>query len=376
MRSSGNSGTDEERARNVLSRLQKCQTDAGLTDGQSAQLLLQLQADFLKLRKASPTAASVLRVEQELQTTARARRVRLRPSKWNFPRGMQDFQYIHGTSAKSGKEGSGDCAGLERNLLLLLHGFGGRKEPFVDFAQTMRLPLTACLVFNAPEALPEELLDDPPGFSWFSMWDETTGDFIQPSPKERRRLKSMESCKDLLWKAISVLTAEVGWCLNEIFLFGYGQGGSVVLDMLLQAPPASFGRASLGGTVAVAGEVLPERRHGTPRLEGQEAAVLLINGGKDRLTSPEAAEASAQYLRQALRGPVRLEIFPDRGAEMLHGERESRCFMEFLSEHLHGVGRKGSEEAMHKLGADPVSFTDDGLCVVKQVSDCFLDEMD
>ncbi|CAE7259409.1 TUBA [Symbiodinium microadriaticum] len=137
-------------------------------------------------------------------------------------------------NATNRKKGAGDCAGLERNLLIVLHGFGGRKEPFVDFAQKMRLPLTASLVFNAPEALPEELLDDPPGFSWFSMWDENTGDFIQPSRKERRRLKSMEESMDLLWKAIGILTVDFGWRLNEIFLFGYGQGGSVALDMLLK----------------------------------------------------------------------------------------------------------------------------------------------
>ncbi|CAE6930025.1 unnamed protein product [Symbiodinium sp. CCMP2592] len=160
----------------------------------------------------------------------------------------------------------------------------------------------------------------------------------------------------------------------------------VLWDPYLQAPAAICGRVfarrcgggcNLGEYLGpVAGELLPERRHDTPRSEGQEAAVLLINGGRDRLTSPAAAEASAQHLRKVLRGPVRLEVFPDRGAEMLHGEVESRCFMEFLSEHLHGVGRKGSEEAMRKLGAEPVAFTEDGLCVVQEVSDGFLNEMD
>lgn len=383
MRPSGKPASDEETAARVLSQLQRCRSDA-LEDEQSARLLLQLQADLLKIRKEAPNAA-VLRAEQELQKTARSRGVKLRPSKLKFPGGLQDFHYVHGSSpvaqpsaanATNRKKGAGDCAGLERNLLIVLHGFGGRKEPFVDFAQKMRLPLTASLVFNAPEALPEELLDDPPGFSWFSMWDENTGDFIQPSRKERRRLKSMEESMDLLWKAIGILTVDFGWRLNEIFLFGYGQGGSVALDMLLKPPPPSAGGASLGGAVAVAGELLPERRHDPPRSEGQEAPALLINGGQDRLTSPAAAEASAQHLRKALRGPVRLEVFPDRGAEMLHGEAESRCFMEFLSEHLHGVGRKGSEEAMCKLGAEPVSFTEEGLCVVQQVSDGFLNEMD
>ncbi|CAE7235743.1 unnamed protein product [Symbiodinium pilosum] len=112
------------------------------------------------------------------------------------------------------------------------------------------------------------------------------------------------------------------------------------------------------------------------RLEGQETAALLINGARDRITTPEAAESSAQFLRQVLRGPVRLEIFPDRGAEMLRGEAESRCLMEFLSDHLHGVGRKGSEEAMRKMGAEPVSFAEDGSGLVMQVSDRFLDQMD
>lgn len=36
--------------------------------------------------------------------------------------------------------------------------------------------------------------------------------------------------------------------------------------------------------------------------------------------------------------------------------QECQTFMAFLSEHLHGVGRKGSEEAMRKLGAEPISL--------------------
>ena len=46
----------------------------------------------------------------------------------------------------------GEGAGLERNLLMVLHGFGGRKEPFATLPQKFSLSTTAFLIFNAPEA--------------------------------------------------------------------------------------------------------------------------------------------------------------------------------------------------------------------------------
>merc|ERR1712185_274635 len=117
-------------------------------------------------------------------------KVRLKPPKWLMPRGLRDFEYLHSspTSEPATQETSGvipqrpDGPGIERNLLIFLHGFGGCKDPFLDLATSLKLPRTANLALNAPERLPDELLDDPPGFSWFTVLDDDF-EFIKVTPK-------------------------------------------------------------------------------------------------------------------------------------------------------------------------------------------------
>ncbi|CAJ1383353.1 unnamed protein product [Effrenium voratum] len=330
----------------------------GSWDNRSLQELSQLQRVVCN-HWAFREIQALQRAENELLAAAKASGVRLKPPKWLLPPGLQDFDYIHtiregSASQPADAEGLSPGAGLERNLLIVLHGFGGNKAAFTTFARKLQLPQTAVLVLNGPQALPDELLDHPPGFSWFDMLDEETGDFIQPSREEPRRVRSLEASVALLWQMVHVLISYGSWTLNELLLFGFGQGGTVALDMVLGSPQALPGQ-SLAAVIAVASEVMPERLLAKKPVAGQDAAVLLINGARDRSISVKAAEASAQYLRQA-RGNVQLRVFKDRAGEMLRGHHaeESRCFMEFLSDNLHGVGRKGSEEAMRKLGAEPV----------------------
>ncbi|CAE8588241.1 unnamed protein product, partial [Polarella glacialis] len=350
------------------------QATASSSSGQRrhrARDLLQAQED-LEMAGARSATKAVLDALEELREEAAAGSVHLRPQPWRFPAGLRDFEYRHGPDQEAQAQpvpgaaiDEGCAPGLERNLMIMLHGFGGRKEPFLGLAENLQLPKTATLCFNGPEALPDELLDDPPGFSWFAMLDEETMDFIRPSAKERRRLLSLEASAKLLAEAIEVLVDHCGWLHNEIFLLGYGQGGTLALDFLLRPPSPRLGR--LGGVVGVATEVLPERLAKGPRplvVEGDEVpSVLLIHGALDKQTSPAAAKASLQRLQEdlgALEEEVKLKVFPDRGGEMLRGghEEESRCLMEFLSDRLHGVGRRGSQEAMEKLGAEQVSFVE------------------
>merc|ERR1711972_850743 len=216
----------------------------------------------------------------------------------------------------------------------------------------------AVLALNAPHELPDELLDDPPGFTWFTMYDENF-EFIEPTAKEKRRRKSLDKTTELVHELLQTLVSMCGWEPSELFLFGYGQGGVVALDMLMRPGLGSC----LGGVVGIAAEVLPERRQKigrkalAPRESTSLPGVLLINGGRDPHTSIEAVEASAELLRCVVgETNVRLCCFPERGGEMLRGNDavESRQLMEFFSEHLHGVGRRGSEEAMRRLGAEEV----------------------
>eukprot|EP00930_Biecheleria_cincta_P028109 TRINITY_DN19600_c0_g3_i1.p1 TRINITY_DN19600_c0_g3~~TRINITY_DN19600_c0_g3_i1.p1 ORF type:complete len:395 (+),score=88.79 TRINITY_DN19600_c0_g3_i1:55-1239(+) len=348
----------------------------------SAHDLLQAQEGLQRASRDAPLDKAVLKADEGLCATARTLGVRLKPSRLFFPKGLREFEYLHcqaseasSTSAAfagSSFNGSsrticstrGSEPGLERNLLILLHGFGGRKEPFAALARQLNLPKTACLVINGPQALPDELLDDPPGFSWFTMLDYETMDFIQPSPKEQRRLSSLEASARQLEEVIQVLITRYGWARGEIFLLGYGQGGTLALHMLERScrhPEA------LGGSISVAGHILPEKlkdkvSRASPIPTGSEGpAALLINGARDEQTPVHMAEASARRLREVLgNSAVQLQIFSDRGSEMLRGSHaeESRCIMQFLSDRLHGVGRRGSQEAMKKLGAEQVAFAE------------------
>lgn len=302
---------------------------------------------------------------EELFAHAMEEKVRLRPPPWLMPKGLRDFDYLH-SPAPSPQPSTGDGLGVvapdgpgrERNLLVFLHGFGGRKDAFAELAASLRLLRTAALVLNAPSELPGELLDDPPGFSWFTMLDD---DFesIQPAPKERRRRKSLDKVTGLFGDLLQTLVSMCGWSPGELFLFGYGQGGTVALETLLRP---GLGR-SLGGVVGIATSLLPERKEkqGSTADAASPPSVLLIHGDCDPQVSTVAAEASAELLRHVVgESRVQLHVFAGRGGEMLRGGdgAETRLLMEFLSDHLHGVGRRGSEEAMRRLGAEPVELTD------------------
>eukprot|EP00928_Gymnodinium_smaydae_P096544 TRINITY_DN8552_c0_g1_i2.p2 TRINITY_DN8552_c0_g1~~TRINITY_DN8552_c0_g1_i2.p2 ORF type:complete len:175 (-),score=40.55 TRINITY_DN8552_c0_g1_i2:82-606(-) len=144
----------------------------------------------------------------------------------------------------------------------------------------------------------------------------------------------------------------------------------------------------LGGVVCVAAEVLPERRWMEASQESPSSApdfapgILLINGARDEAVAPADADASAELLRQEFgAGRVLLKMFPDRGGQMLRGshEEETRCLMEFFSEHLHGVGRRGSQEAMERLGAEEVrdiQQLDDSELQAPPTSDIVLQDLD
>lgn len=342
--------------------------------------LLEAQQELEAMCRSKAKDKTVRKAVEELYQRATAEHIHLRPPAWLFPKGMRDFEYRHCPGLADNKanqeppalslgpaEGNALCGpGLERNLLIFLHGFGGRKDSFAALAETLKLPKTAVLIFNAPNELPGELLDDPPGFSWFTMLDHDTLDFIQPHPQEMRRVSSLGRSVELLSDVLRTLVSSLAWAASEIFLFGYGQGGSVALDMLINpGPSASLG--CLGGVVGVATEILPERlcQNRQTRVAFPAAAdapgILLLHGAQDELTSTDAAEASAEFLRGLVGDEnVQLHVFRNRGGEMLRGgsAEETLCLMEFLSDRLHGVGRRGSEEAMAKLGAEPVVFAE------------------
>ncbi|WVQ79737.1 hypothetical protein IAT38_001837 [Cryptococcus sp. DSM 104549] len=124
--------------------------------------------------------------------------------------------------------------GKDRNLLVMFHGLGDTKAAFMNLAKQLNIPATAVLSLTAPDPIP---LMDNPSFSWYQTFDP----FFNPLP-----LSSQNPTAPLpkLRTLLEALTSkEVGWRLEDIHLFGWGQGGTVALELgvdigrtLLKAP--------------------------------------------------------------------------------------------------------------------------------------------
>ncbi|ODO11101.1 hypothetical protein I350_01703 [Cryptococcus amylolentus CBS 6273] len=112
--------------------------------------------------------------------------------------------------------------GKDRNLLIMFHGLGDTKTPFFNLAKQLNLPSTAVLSLSAPDPIP---LMDHPSYSWYPAFDP----FFNPlPPASQNPSKPLPSLRSLLSTLIS---PEIGWKLEDIHLFGWGQGGTVVLEL-------------------------------------------------------------------------------------------------------------------------------------------------
>ncbi|WVF67496.1 hypothetical protein IAT40_002252 [Kwoniella sp. CBS 6097] len=116
--------------------------------------------------------------------------------------------------------------GSDKNLLIMFHGLGDSKTPFFGLGKQLNLPSTAVLSLSAPDPIP---LMDHPSFSWCPTLTNTY-DPIPPSAQNPT--KNLP----LLRKMIEALISPdgCGWDLKDIHLFGWGQGGTMVLELALE----------------------------------------------------------------------------------------------------------------------------------------------
>ncbi|WWD19227.1 hypothetical protein CI109_103685 [Kwoniella shandongensis] len=112
--------------------------------------------------------------------------------------------------------------GKDVNLMIMFHGLGDTKAPFFNLAKQLNLPSTAILSLSAPDPIP---LMDHPSFSWYSTF---TPQFDPLPISSQNPTKPLPALRSLL----STLTSkEIGWKLESIHLFGWGQGGTVALEL-------------------------------------------------------------------------------------------------------------------------------------------------
>jgi pimeloyl-ACP methyl ester carboxylesterase len=115
---------------------------------------------------------------------------------------------------------------------------------------------------------------DGPSFSWYNTFDRMFNPIPNPDPTKHT---------PMLRKLLETLTSpEIGWDLHRIHLFGWGQGGSMALEIAksIAAKPLNETSKRLGSVISICGPLLPSS---SPSTLGQTPILLFTR------LSPQAA---------------------------------------------------------------------------------------
>lgn len=117
---------------------------------------------------------------------------------------------------------------FEGNLLIMLHGLGDTEKSFFDLARKLNLPGTCVLSLQGPFPVP---LMDTPSFSYLPL---SPMHYLTPTPPPfptPEQLKALHTQTIPLIRNLLVhLTRDCGWNLQDIHLFGWGEGGTIALE--------------------------------------------------------------------------------------------------------------------------------------------------
>jgi len=90
---------------------------------------------------------------------------------------------------------------------------------------------------------------DGPSYSWYNTFDRMFNPIPSPDPTKHN---------PMLRKLLETLTSpEIGWELNRIHLFGWGQGGSMALQVALNIHTSPIYQAQrLGSVISICGPLI------------------------------------------------------------------------------------------------------------------------
>jgi predicted esterase len=122
-------------------------------------------------------------------------------------------------------------------ILILFHGFGDSEETFTNFARNLALPGVLAISVRGTNPLPPALLGEPldsDPAKHFHWGDDLT---LAPETGELDPDPGFEKATNMILGRLirETLVDKCGWNLNDLFLFGYGQGGSLALGLASQA---------------------------------------------------------------------------------------------------------------------------------------------
>ena len=296
--------------------------------------------------------------------------IKLEPTQWNlFP------------PCWSSNKTRSECMRFDRglakysneneNLIIILHGFGDGPESFYDLPKYWNLEKTAYFILPGCDYLNDDLYpaDDKNSkslFSWFEYFDPKTCEWY-----DEFSLDVQKSCHDNIEQHLDKLirthlVKECGWNLDQIFLFGFSQGGTVALEYiywLAQKNPD----AHLGGVVGISTQLLGATRKQICNLEKDEPhskissssiqpPVLIIHGEEDTKVLPKHNLDSVKCIQKLMQpefcsSEFVHKMFKSRGHVMLRGANieEMGIFYKFMANNLNGVGRKKERAALNEL---------------------------
>ncbi|KAL3431143.1 Alpha/Beta hydrolase protein [Aspergillus tetrazonus] len=212
------------------------------------------------------------------------------------------------------------------NILLLLHGLGDTHTPFTNLASQLSLPETTVLTIRAPSPLPFDL----PGFHWGDdiNFDSRSGALDMDAGFEK-------STKLLLKTVIrDVLVSKCGYRLQEILIWGFGQGGMVGLVLaqtLNEQSEPDFARGELGGIISV-GAPYPLSLAGKFQNDGRgksRTPILLVHGRDSEVVTESAVKRTKDVFSF-----VEVHEYRRRGDTMPRSREEMIPIMRFLGRRL------------------------------------------
>ncbi|THZ82836.1 alpha/beta-hydrolase [Aureobasidium pullulans] len=199
------------------------------------------------------------------------------------------------------------------NILILLHGLGDAHLPFAQLGTQMNLPETACISIKAPEPLPFEASS----FHWGDdvIFDNTVGT-IDPDGGFKKVVPRLvkEIIEDTLIK-------KCGYQPRELMLFGFGQGGMVVLSIAVSM------EKELGGVISVGGPLPSEA---VASLSPKRKTPILVCSGSD---SPWVT-SSAENKLKAVFESVQFNRYRRSGDTMPKRRDEMYPIMQFFARRL------------------------------------------
>lgn len=194
-------------------------------------------------------------------------------------------------------------------ILILFHGLGDDHPSFQSFAASLNLPGVLAVSVRGTSPLPpallgltdEEAAAPPRHFHWGDdlTLDQRTGDVDTDPGFEKAASAVLESL------VAEVLVGRCGWRLDDILLFGYGQGGSLALGLASRVRMGNLGRrvaevreegggdefgTAFKGVVSVGGPLPMSMVPTVSAREKSKTPVLVCCGNRSTAVDDDAAE--------------------------------------------------------------------------------------